>query len=419
MSQKHEPPQCHHDESRVPAYQLPDPLRTDAGEAITDPAQWPARREQLHELFQTQVYGRWLGAPPALRFEVVDHDDAALDGRVIRKQILVHFTDQDAGPSMELLIYLPRHASAAAPAPVFLGLNFFGNHTVDPDPGIRLSSRWMRHRENHGIENNRATEAARGVSQNAWPVRQIIERGYGVATIYCGDLAPDNAELYRNDVLSLFQDVNQPRGPEDTGAIGAWAWGLSRAMDYFQTDDAIDTRRVAVIGHSRLGKTALWAGANDPRFAITISNNSGCGGAALSRRHFGETVARINYTFPHWFCENFRQYDEREHDLLLDQHMLVALMAPRPVYVASAEEDTWADPRGEFLACLHADPVYRLLTGDGLPASDMPAVGERAHGVIGYHIRTGGHGLIEHDWNQYLDFADMHSQRHAATTGSR
>ncbi|MBN1441876.1 MAG: acetylxylan esterase [Planctomycetes bacterium] len=394
-------------EEKVPAYTLPDPLASADGTKVETAAQWKEnRRGEILELFRKHVYGRAPSRPEGLSFEVVDKEAKALDGSATRKQVIVRFAAGRDEPAMEVLIYIPN--GRRRPVPAFLGLNFQGNHSVHPDPGIRLGRSWMRPGRD-GVVDNRATEKSRGAARSRWPIEKILARGYGVATVYYGDIDPDFHDEFRNGVHPLFDDRSLERRPPDAwGSIAAWAWGLSRALDYLETDSDIDGRRIAVLGHSRLGKTALWAGASDERFALVISNNSGCGGAALSRRCFGETVERINRSFPHWFCENFKRYNGRESELPIDQHMLVALMAPRPVYIASADQDLWADPRGEFLSALHASPVYRLLGLEGLPAKEMPPLDRSVEGTIGYHVRSGGHDVKDYDWERYMDFADRH-----------
>lgn len=399
-------PDINYDESAVPDYELPDPLTCEDGRRVTDADAWrDVRRPEILDLFERSVYGRMPEGPPEMRVELRDEARDALDGRAVRKQYEVRFTEAPR-PRMDLLVYLPADPDAASP--VFLGLNFFGNHTIHADPGIFISDQWMREREDAGVVDHRATEAGRGVSTRRWPVEEILSRGCGVATVYCGDFDPDVDDGFRNGVHPLFDEPTGGERPADAwGTIGAWAWGLSRALDVLAGDPDVDGERVGVVGHSRLGKTALWAGACDERFAMAISNGSGCGGAAIGRRRFGETIRAITEAFPHWFYGRFREYADREDELPVDQHMLIGLIAPRPVYVASAAEDLWADPKGEFLGLKHAEPVYRLLGADGLDAGEMPPVGQPVRGpAMGYHVRAGRHSITAEDWRGFLDFAD-------------
>jgi hypothetical protein len=422
-----QPAGFNYDEAKVPAYTLPDPLVREDGRKVTDATGWTdKRRPELLGLFAEHVYGRMPRRRlPDLRFEVTSTERRALNGLATRKEVTVHFTAQPDGPKMRILIYVPE--GGQKPVPAFIGYNFGGNHAVHSDPGIPLAKSWMRPARDGTVENNRATEKGRGREASRWQVEKVISHGYALATIYYGDVEPDHADGWTNGVRSLFHPVTlaplaapapgtftagkgapDEAEPDAWGAIGAWAWGLSRALDYLETDQDIDAKRVSVIGHSRLGKTSLWAGATDERFAIVISNNSGCGGAALSKRVFGETVERINTSFPHWFCGNFKKYNGKEANLPIDQHELIALAAPRPVYVASAEKDLWADPRGEFLGAKHAEPVFKLFGKSGLGVSDMPAIDKPVGNFIGYHIRTGEHDVTAYDWEQYLAFADWH-----------
>ena len=395
--------QANYDESKVPKFKLPELLVAADGTKIESATQWESkRRSEIFKMFEEQMYGRAPAAPKDIRFKV-QSSKSALGGKAILKQVSVYFKDGQDLPAMEIVIF---HPKGKGPFPAFIGLNFGGNHTVNADPDIKVPTSWMRSKKD-----NKASADDRGKSASRWQVETIVNRGYALATIYYGDIDPDFHDEFQNGIHPLFYREGQKKPTaEEWGSIAAWSYGLSRGLEYLEKDAEIDGSKVAVLGHSRLGKTSLWAGATDPRFALVISNDSGCGGAALNKRAFGETVKRITTSFPHWFCDNFDKYGNNEKDLAFDQHMLMALIAPRPVYVASAEQDRWADPHGEFLSVKHAGPVYKLYGKKNVPTGGMPKVNEPFQGDVGYHIRRGRHDVTLFDWEQYLNFADRHLQ---------
>lgn len=368
-----------YDEARVGAYELPDPLRTARGASVGTAAAWPARRSEIRELFREHVYGRSPGAPERVRFDVVEENASAMDGAATLKRIAIVSTHAGREHRFELTLFLPNRIKGGAP--LFLLLNNRPATNTDPT-----------RREKSGF----------------WPAEQVISKGFGIAAVQVGELAPDDKVRYRDGVIKLFEGTTEGSRPANAwGALAAWAWGASRAMDYFVGDPGIDAKRVAVVGHSRGGKAALWAGAEDERFAMVVSNESGEGGAALSRRHYGETLARITEVFPHWFAANYVGFAGREAALPVDQHMLLALVAPRALYVASADQDLWSDPRGEFLSLARSSPVFALwrdppIAADAMPALQQPLVAGRR----GYHVRDGVHNLTPYDWERFLDFAE-------------
>jgi hypothetical protein len=349
------------------------------------------RRAEIFRLFETEVYGRAPGKPAKHGAELLERSEEALGGAAIRKQVRVWFeSPQGKRDHLDLLMYLPKSRQRV---PVFLGMNFGGNQCVSAEEAIRVTTRWTRPN----------TDLKRGACADRWEVEAVVKRGYGTATYYYGDLDPDFDDGFENGVHALY---GKPQ-PGEWGAIAAWAWGLSRAMDYLETDPQVDPKKVILHGHSRLGKAALWAGATDQRYAMVISNDSGEGGAALARRKAGERTADLNRAFPHWFAGNFKKYSGKEDDLPVDAHLLLALIAPRPLYVASASEDAWADPPGEFAACVAVDPLYKMLGQKGLASAKMPAPNERNNaGSIGYHLRAGKHNILLWDWQGFMDFAD-------------
>ncbi len=405
-------PNVNYDEKAVPSYKLPDPLILNDGSVVSDAQTWwNVRRPEILQMFENEMFGKTPGTKLPASSELTSLDKKALDGKATRKEITIYFTADRKGSCMVLLMYLPNQVKEQAP--VFLAMNFDGIHTIQPDTGISITKNWLDINAESGIQNNNAESISRGTAVSRWPVEKIIQRGYGLATFYYEDIDPDFDDGFQNGIHPLFYKPGQEAPAADEwGSIGAWAWGYSRAMDYLETDNGIDKRRIVLMGHSRLGKAALWAGAQDQRFTIVISNNSGCGGAALSKRAFGETVNSINERFPHWFCGNFKKYNNNEQSLPFDQHMLLSLIAPRPVYVASAAEDLWADPQGEFLGALNASPVYKLLGTEGITVSTRPPLSQPVMSPIGYHIRPGKHDVTEYDWECYMNFADSYLRKY-------
>lgn len=384
---------------------LPDPLTAVDGTKITNAYDWMNhRRGELLELFQREMYGCPPPRPDSLSFELFESSDHALDGVASRRQYHIRCSMNDGRwHAFDLLLLLPSRASA--PVPAFLGLNGLGNQSCLADEEIAITTKWINLGARH--PNHVADESTRGIQRDNWSVKKIVQRGYAFATIHSSAVFPDHLDGASDSVHKLFKSESELLdGDRDFGAISAWAWGLSRGLDCLETIPGVNSTRVGVIGHSRLGKAALWAGANDIRFAFAISNNSGCCGASLARHLSGESIDMIMTHFPFWFSSRLNHYRDNERALPFDQHELIALMAPRPAYVASAREDAHADPEGEFLAARHASPVYQLFGAEGLGATDMPTINTGAGEEIGYHIRNGVHDITPLDWDFYLAFAD-------------
>lgn len=406
-----------YDEAQVREYMLPDVLAGPEGAVATTADQWRTTvRPQQLSLLEANVYGRPLPAVPVSVVGEVERADVTLAGDVAatRLQARLRLGDADDAATTDVLLYLPRGGRTA---PCFLCLNFRGNQAQHPDPGIHLARGWIPDDERARITANRATEASRGTTAHRWPVETMLGRGYAMATAYYGDTFPDRPDGRAASALaSLGRPIAGDLPADEPGAIATWAWQLSRILDWLVTLPEIDPTKVVVVGHSRLGKAALWAGATDERFAMVVSNESGCGGAALSRRNYGESVRRITTRFPHWFCPAFATFAGRETEMPCDQHTLLAMTAPRPLYVASAVDDRWADPRGEFLAAVAAEPVWKLLGHDGLGRADWPQPDTPVGKTIGYHVRSGRHDLLRYDWERFADHADRHVLGRSAAT---
>lgn len=386
--------------------ELPDPLVSLSGTRILSKDQWQReRRPELKALFQHYMYGQ-LPAPLEVTAKVEREDHKALGGKATLREVMVAFGSAEM-PPIHLLLVVPNQRKG--PAPVFVGMNFSGNHALVSDPAVRLPTAWM-YPNRKGVVKNRATDAGRGTEIDTWALEQSIDRGYAVATFYSGDVDPDRADV-REGVQPHLRKLGLLKpGPQEAASIAVWAWGIHRAVDYLVTDKDLDKNRIAVVGHSRLGKTALLAAAFDDRIALAIPHQAGCGGTAPSRSQNpkAETVKRINTSFPHWFNGTFKEFNDQVERLPFDQHCLLAVVAPRPVLYSNALEDQWANPSGQFAMLQAADPVYRLLGTDGLAAKEVPAPGKLVPSTLGYFLREGRHSMTKDDWKVFLDFADVH-----------
>lgn len=392
------------DESKVQDFILPELLTSMDGTKITTIAEWEQqRRPELISMFSSQMYGEsfsLIASEIYRKHQIIAEDSNSIKGKAVCKQVRLKFQLDNIEREAMLLIYLPKGIDKI---PVFLSYNFNGNHTVSADPQIRISSSLRK------VSNKNQSEE-RGSQSNRWPIEKIIDNGFGVVTLCYHDIYPDKEGMKDESFLPLSDDYKEHcENPHAEQALGAWAWGLSLVLDYLTAEEnLIDNERVVLMGHSRQGKAALWAGATDNRFSIVISNNSGCGGAALSKRKFGENIAVITSKFPHWFCKAFSRYANKEEELPFDQHELIALIAPRPVYIASAQEDLWADPKGEFLSGVYATPAYNLYGLTGINTTTMPELHSPIMNQVGYHIRSGVHDVTDFDWDCFITFAKQH-----------
>lgn len=378
---------------------LPDPLVMMTGEKVTTKDAWLAkRRPELSELFQHYMYGKYPAKPEKVTGKVLFEDAKAFGGKGTLKEVEITF-----GPPEWPKIYLLIAAPNGGKAPCFVGTNFNGNHQHTDNARVRIPTVWVR-----DTKDNTAAAGDRNKMPDTWPLATVVGRGYAVATFYCGDIQPDRPNVAEGMRATLPQRKGYTPGDE-TATIMWWAWGVHRAVDYLTTDPAIDPKRLAVVGHSRLGKTALLAGAFDERIAVVIPHQAGCGGTGPSRSAANpkaETVKRITTSFPHWFCGYFTAFGDDPTKLPFDQHALVALCAPRPVLFTNATEDQWANPDGQFAVLKAANPVYQLYGVEGCTAAAMPEVGKVVDSRLGYWIRPGKHSMIPDDWTVWLAFAD-------------
>ena len=396
---------------------MPAVLKMADGTPVTKPEQWPARRAEILDLFEKYVYGTMPKTGFTTSFEVLA-ESPAFDGAAILRQVKITVTTELGSSDALMALYLPASA-AETPAPVVFGLNFGGNHTILEDSALLDSYAYDKNGTGVALpEGTKVSEEvlaslekmrAPGGATEAWSIEYAISRGFGMASVYCNDFVPDAPATWNTRVLSLFEDDN-------LSAVGGWAFGLMRMADYLIQDPQVDSTKLAVTGHSRLGKAACWAAACDDRVAVLLSNDAGCTGSSLSRGNRGETVKSITTSFPYWFSPNYASYGDNLDDLPVDQHMLLASVAPRRVYVGCAAGDLWADPQGSWNALMMSRKAFKLLGFDilkqGVTGSDlmkMPAADGEAYfsESMGFHVRQGWHAVMKEDWDHYLDFLEQ------------
>lgn len=390
---------ANYDEAEVGSYTLADPLLLNNGQRVRDAKTWYVkRRPELLQMFEQLQYGHSPGRPAGERFEVVDKGTPALGGKAIRKQVRIYFSREPGWPAIDVLIYLP--AAAKKPVPMFLSISFGANSNAAKDPGILARTVWDVKKMTPG--KNERIPAPTTPSFAPINIDALLDAGFGVATFYYGDVDPDSANGFAEGIRSHYS--------EDWGSVAAWAWGMSHVQDYFETDSSVDAKRVAIHGVSRLGKAVMWAGASDTRFAAVIASCSGEGGAALSHRDYGETIAHLMAPsrYPYWFTKNYAQFAGYPDKAPMDAHLLIALIAPRPLLLQTGSTDYWSDPKGEFLAAVAAGPVYQLLGKDALDTTTWPAAQQPILHDLAYSMHDGGHGIVAWDWPIYIEFLRMH-----------
>ena len=410
-----------YDKDKVGNYPLPDPLTFADGKRVKSKKQWPERRKEILEIFQREMYGRMPAAPENIAWEIIEQGPTLAE-YATRTQIRMWFRGDKTGPTMDWLLVTPNHIKE--PVPTVMMLNYNGNHTVLSDKEIAVNPKWQRNDSAKDINNYRATEFSRGLFHDPYqrsmiPVSTLIAKGYALLTACYIDLSSDptywdkdengeplQGKITYNGIFELWGERDESR-TDNTTALGAWAWALSRGMDMIEQIESLDSKRVLLTGSSRLGKAALVSAAFDERYACVVINQTGGGGVPLHKHFYGENVETMARYFPHWYCKAYAKYVNNEQAMPFDQHMLLACIAPRPLLIQGFD-DPWYDTEGEYMAVKAASPVWKFLGREGMPNVEWPAdydlsaVGE----YLGYYRRDNAHGLAAYDWEQLLKFAE-------------